>query len=69
MPLPRLSKTTRRIEIARFVGCGLITAIGILVSIFRPTVIGILATLLFGWGAVRYFHRQQALAQPSESPG
>lgn len=69
VPSARLSKTTRRVEIARCVGCGVITAIGILVSVFRPTFIGILATLLFGWGTVRYFHRQQVLSRSSESPG
>jgi len=68
VPLRHLSKATRRGQIAGCVTGGVLTAIGILVSIFRPTVIGILATLFFGWGTVRYFHRQQALARSSESP-
>jgi hypothetical protein len=67
VPPVRLSKTTRNIEIAGCIGCAVITALGVLVSIFRPTVLGILATLLFAWGTVRYFHRQQALARSPES--
>ncbi len=60
-------KPTRKIEVARCVGCGIMTVAGIVATILKPNVLTIFGIFFFGWFTLRYFHRQQALAQSTES--
>ena len=60
-------KPNRKIEIARCVGCALMSGASILASILKPNVLTVFGVPFFAWLALRFFHRQQALAQSSES--
>lgn len=68
---PRLAKAKRENEIAGCVAGALLTILCAVVSVWRPNILTIFGVFFFGWGTVRYFHRQQALAplaQSSKSP-
>ena len=64
-----VAKPRRGNEIAGCVVGAALTILCVVVSVWRPNILTIFGIFFFTWGTVRYFHRQQALAQSSEFHG